>query len=281
MTVTIPTRHLGRNPATQYAASMLKVIGIAQPDKFLSGATICYRDRKPFSIDDEIMSLMAKGRANHLQRIHDDNDEYFAPALSIGVGSIPAGIRITTTSSLGDVHEQFHQEGIAEDVGESLANDIEFHRTETATAITNENMPQMARSYRCYLNACISMLDYFLHRHEQRAFRNGPVGEPIETPNRLPDRIQAWIETYSPTNAESLLSSQELSTFKDLLRARNKYVHPKQPIFNFQATEVLRVLNLSAQGVGGLLGLLRVKQGLSPYLGFINQISTLKKIQKT
>jgi len=203
------------------------------------------------------------------------------PALTIGVGGVVPGMHVTVTSTLGDTSVSFNQLGIVEDVGGSLADDVEQYRNSAAAAINDGDMPRMARDYRAYLGACISMIDYFLYRYESHSRQKEEAPEPAKVPNRMEDRICAWIGVYCPARKEALLASKEYHQFGELTKARNSVIHPKKPMLRYEATEVQRILNLSPSGVGGFLRLLRLAQGKSPYLGFINQVFTMRKLQKT
>ena len=241
---------------------------------------IVYRDRKPFIIDDEIASLMRKGRANHLQSIHDQNDEFLGPALTLGVVSDVEGLKVNVTSQLGDHAAMVHQHGIVEDVADSFADDIEFYRNDTADSINGGSLDKMARSYRSYLGACISLFDYFLYRYESHDRMTAHATTDMKASVRMTDRIDQWISTYAAGKQDAVYSSKEYQAFQDLRKSRNDVVHPQQPMLGYDATEVLRVLNLCSPGIGGLLHFLRIQQGKSPYIGFINQVLTLRNIQK-
>jgi hypothetical protein len=258
---------------------MLKVIGLHQPDGFLSATMIVYRDRKPFHIDSEVASLVETGRANHLQRIHDDSDEFLGPALTVGIAGVPNGVRITLNSELGEHHAAVHQMGIIEDAGDSFANDIERNREATAVAINSEDMPQMARYYRAYLSACISTIDYFLYRYEANKKESGATIQKAS--GRMEDRIASWIAEYCPGRIDAISSASEYHAMGEIAKARNAVVHPKRPMLTYEAHEVVRILNLCGEGIGGFLRLLRISQSRSPYIGFISQIKTLRKLQKT
>ena len=86
-------------------------------------------------------------------------------------------------------------------------------------------------------------------------------------------RIEFFVNEFCNFSFENLKKMKDWDDFKKLKILRNEVVHSLNPYMGFEYKEVASNLNLSINGVGGLLKKLQEGQGRIS-LGFIERIRT-------
>jgi hypothetical protein len=78
---------------------------------------------------------------------------------------------------------------------------------------------------------------------------------------------------------EDFKQSASRSKFIELKEQRNQIVHPSSPTIGYSVKSVVKYMNFSQSGVGGLLHDLRQYSGDSTLIGFIQHVRTLPDIR--
>lgn len=203
--------------------------------------------------------------------------------MSIGVmGDVP-GLSFNISVKIGTVETAIRGAGIHEAPVTALADDVLHFRRQVAEAAKNQDLPQMARSYRTYLQVCISLVDAFLGHaaFAAKQLKSPRVeSEPFKTlagTVRFENRVTAWCEVCGKS-PEAYRTTKAWSDLQTLRRERNRYVHPAEPIYTLSLEEVVKILNLCRDGVGGTLVEFRNKAGLDPRLSYVQKVLTAPMI---
>lgn len=227
----------------------------------------------------EVFTARTYGVPTILQPLIDNSDPFMPPPLSLGViGDVP-GISFGINVKIGTFEADIQGQGIHEAPATALAEDVLYFRSQVVEAADRHDLPSMARSYRTYLQVCISLVDAFLGH---AAFSARQLKSPkVETEAfkiltgafRFEDRMTAWCEICE-RSPQSYRSMRAWSDLQSLRRERNRYVHPTDPIYTLGVAEIVNVLNMCRAGVGGTLVEFRTMAGLDPRLSYIQKVLT-------
>lgn len=157
-----------------------------------------------------------------------------------------------------------------------LSEDIEFYKEETCIESSNHDFEMVSRNYRGYLFSSIALVDCYINRHIILFDFNGLQSEEFEKLKKsrnTEERIELFIIIFCNFDFTELKQSKIWDDFKKLKNLRNEMVHSVNPYMGFELKELATNLNLSVNGVGGLLKKLQDGQGRNS-LGFIERIRT-------
>ncbi|WP_072389102.1 hypothetical protein [Hyphomicrobium sp. CS1BSMeth3] len=229
---------------------------------------------------NEIQLARETGVPRNLQSLFDNSDPLMPPGFSLGISSK----HLKATMTIGSLTQSIDAYGILEPPVDVLASDILHFRKEAVDASGTDSLVAVARAYRTYLQVSISLLDAFLgHATFVMAERKPNLlenkhFEQIRNVGSLEKRIEAWFGLCGKSLPD-FGKSKRWSDFQALRRERNRYVHPREPLYSLSMKEAVQILNACREGVGGLLELLRRAAGLDERLGFIQKIKTAPPIE--
>ena len=231
-----------------------------------------------------ILHTMKCGRAKMLQSWFDANDRFLNPAIEMSTSGSTSGSNFKLTATLGSYTTSVSNHGALEAPELALARDISYFHKETCELYNAGDITGFSRSFRGFLHSCVSLVDCFLFRY---AFHiRDIIPDPTKYMNTLTldsrasvmDRLEAWMLTFAPQNAESFNNWPERSQFMELRTKRNEFTHPSVPAVTLDPIDVAKHLNYGASGVGKLIGKMRKMGSASDRIGFIHQISSLPKV---
>jgi predicted transglutaminase-like cysteine proteinase len=168
----------------------------------------------------------------------------------------------------------------------ALSDDVLFYRCNVVLDSAKPNLVSLARSYRTYLQVCISLIDAFLSHATFAlgeclpAARASEHFSKLQSHARLTERLEAWCSLWEQSPA-ALRATKSWSDLEKIRQERNRYVHPAEPMYSLGIDEIVRVLNCCRDGVGGILEHLRNVAGLDPRLSYIQKIKTSPIIEET
>lgn len=272
--------HLGKAKATVYVEALIKSLNISLPQrKHYSKDIVIDFPEKPFRINltDAIKETQENGIPKNLQYLCDSRDRYLAPVLDIAV---PEGEWAELSVSIGEFKKKVSSPGMIESPERSLAEDILFFRKAACQTSRGDTIIECSRYYRCYLQACISLVDCFLFRYAVHV--KDLIGNLNEYSNTkvlgsvtgIEKRIEAWIETFAYHDKDNYKNTAEWSQFQEIRKLRNLFVHPFEPATTYSIRNMAKHLNLCRKGIGSLLEYFRIKTECDPNIGFIQRIKT-------
>lgn len=156
----------------------------------------------------------------------------------------------------------------------ALSEDILFYREEACMYSDEYDFVMCTRYYRAYLTACISLVDAFINRHILIYNHSGiksPVLDELKVTSRLEDRLNLFMAYSAGGSLNDINEGNQWTQFKALRRLRNEMTHINEPSLGYSIHEFAEHLNYVKKGIGGLLKLIRNKQG-KPSLAFIERL---------
>jgi hypothetical protein len=282
--------HRSEKSARDYVQLLVEQFGVTNFKTKLTGdklVAIPTSDR-PMQVNlrREVFQTRKTGVPPIIQPLVDASDQLMPPPFSLGmIGDVP-GVSFDINVRVGTFEAKISGAGIHEAPVVALADDVLHFRRQIVEAAASHDLPQMARCYRTYLQTCISLVDAFLGH---AAFAVQQLGSPkassaafkrLTETVRFEDRLDAWCELCGqPPGAYK--SSKSWSDLQILRRERNRYVHPSEPIYTLGIDDVVKVLNLCRDGVGGTLVHFRKMSGLSPNMSYIQKVLTAPIITRS
>lgn len=264
-------------------ASLAEQLGIKNFGiKLLSDKPVDVRTSdKPMQVNmrQEVFTARTRGVPTVLQPLIDNSDPFMPPPMSLGIMGDVLGLSFGIKLKIGTFEANIQGQGIHEAPVTALAEDVLYFRRQVVEAAEGHDLSSMARAYRTYLQVCISLIDAFLGH---AAFAARQLKSPrVETEAfktltgtvRFEDRVSAWCEVCG-RSPQSYRSMKPWSDLQTLRRERNRYVHPIDPIYTLGVEEIVNVLNLCQDGVGGTLVEFRRMAGLDPRLSYIQKVLT-------
>jgi hypothetical protein len=281
--------HRSEKDARAYVASLKEQFGIKNfGTKLLSDKPVeVPTSDKPMQVNlrREVFTARTRGVPTVLQPLIDNSDPFMPPPMSLGVMGDVSGISFGIHLKIGTFEAKIQGQGIHEAPVTALADDVLYFRRQVVEAAEGHDLPSMARSYRTYLQVCISLVDAFLGH---AAFAARQLKSPkVETEAfktltgtvRFEDRVSAWCEVCGQS-PQTYRSTKARSDLQNLRRERNRYVHPSDPVYTLGVEDIVNVLNLCRDGIGGTLVEFRTMAGLDPRLSYIQKVLTAPVISR-
>lgn len=281
--------HRSERSARDYVQLLVEQFGILNfktklaADKLVTIPT----SNRPMQVNlrREVFQTRVTGVPPLIQPLVDASDRLMPPPFSLGMIGVVPGMAFAIDVRVGNFEARISGAGIHEAPVVALADDVLHFRRLIVEAATAHDLPQMARCYRTYLQICISLVDAFLGH---AAFALKQLGLPKASSTafrrltetvRFEDRLDAWCELWGQPSA-TYKASKSWSDLQVLRRERNRYVHPSEPIYTLGLDDVVMVLNLCRDGVGGTLVHFRKMSGLSPNMSYIQKVLTAPLISR-
>jgi len=272
--------HRSEKEARAYVGALAEQLGVKNfGTKLLSDKlTEVQASPRPMQVNlrREVFTARTHGVPTVLQPLIDNSDPFMPPPMSLGImGDVP-GLSFGIKLSIGTFEADIQGQGIHEAPVMALADDVLHFRRQVVEAAEGHHLPSMARSYRTYLQVCISLVDAFLGHaaFAARQLKSPKVeSEAFKTLTRFEDRVSAWCEICG-RSPSSYRSMKEWSDLQTLRRERNRYVHPTDPIYTLGVGDIANVLNLCRDGVGGTLVAFRKMAGLDPRQSYVQKVLT-------
>lgn len=234
----------------------------------------------------EVYQARLTGVPPTIQPLVDASDKFMPPPLALGMIGDVSGLSFELSVKVGTFEAKISGPGIHEAPVMALAGDVLHFRQQIVEAAAAHDLQQIARSYRTYLQTCISLVDAFLGH---AAFAVRQLGSPKASTSafkkltetvRFEDRLDAWCELCCQS-PQVYKGSKSWSDLQVLRRERNRYVHPSEPIYTLGIDNVVKVLNLCRDGVGGTLVQFRQMGGLDPNVSYIQKVLTAPIISRS
>ena len=143
------------------------------------------------------MELEARqtGVLGGIQRLLDSSDGVFGGTMGqTATPNFQLTIKTEYAGWIGEVQGPCRI-GLATD---DLMEDILHYRKEACLASTDYTFRHLARHYRAYLSACISIVDAFINRHVLLASHDGFESEAftrLKEARGMEEKIDCWLET--------------------------------------------------------------------------------------
>jgi hypothetical protein len=167
----------------------------------------------------------------------------------------------------------------------SFSDELALYRREAVNCFNSGDLIGFCRNYRAFLQSSVSLVECVLHRYTFHArelipsmafYENTAV---LDSRVGLEARLEAWMQTFAAHKMEDFKQSASRSKFIELKEQRNQIVHPSSPTIGYSVKSVVKYMNFSQSGVGGLLHDLRQYSGDSTLIGFIQHVRTLPDIR--
>lgn len=280
--------HLGKDKAEKYVLALCNKLNISVPSRGSLKKEITVRTGARYVKIDlalEVDTAMKNGRALTLQLLLDSTDRYLNTPVSLGTISGGLKIGVKMTSIYGSHTSALEGDGYIEAPEVSFSDELTFYRKEAVSSFNSGDLAGFCRSYRGYLQSSVSLVECFLHRYtfhvkglipSMAFYENTAV---LDSRVGLEARLDAWMQTFAAHRIEEFRQSAARSKFIELKSQRNQIVHPSSPTIGYSVKSMVKYMNFSQCGVGGLLQELRQYSGDSPHIGFIQHIRTLPEIR--
>lgn len=250
--------------------------GISNSISFADFTTVIIKGQN-ISISDEVEYLVQNGTADKLQYIYDLNDKVFCTLPTMGVINNVSGTNIELSTTLYNQKKTIKNKGFIERPEESLSRDISSYKETFNTYYNNEKYESCFRSYRSYLLTSTSLLDLFLNRYilyaknENRRITKDKCFKTLDSRASLEKRIDAWFHVFTEKTM-CYKFSKEWNDFMRIKKSRNELVHTQDIGFQYDIKDMIKVLNASINGLGGLLFFMHTSAKNNGYLGFIQRL---------
>jgi hypothetical protein len=109
-----------------------------------------------------------------------------------------------------------------------MMEDILTYRRQACDHSADHTFRLLARDYRAYLGACISLIDAFINRHILVATHDGfasPEFERLKASKNTEERVELWLDVCSEKPKEHLFRTKEWCHFQALRQKRNELAH--------------------------------------------------------
>lgn len=281
--------HRSAANARLYVERLAKHLSISVPSRAYYGADVQLQYGPKVLLVNfagSVEEARRDGVPRLLQQLFDAGDSFLAPALEIGIGPVPAGMKIDVTSSVGNFSKSVPAPGWFESPELSLTRDILTFRRLVCEHSSPDDFNDATRYYRAYLQACISLVDCFLFRYagsikdridDLEKYANTEI---LGSTSGIERRMEAWVMTFATTHISDYKGTAEWSQFQELRRERNRLVHPAEPAVAYQPKNLARYLNFCRRGIGGLLANLRNYSAADERVGFIQQVTTAPQVRQ-
>lgn len=157
-----------------------------------------------------------------------------------------------------------------------LSGDIEFYKDETCIESNDQDFNMCSRNYRGYLFSSIALVDAYINKHILIHSYHGLASEEfmkLKDLRNIEEKIELFVEIFCCFPFSELKKSIFWDHFKRLKNLRNEVVHSVHPFLGIEIKEMAFNLNLSINGIGGLLR--KLQEGQKRFsLAFIEQIRT-------
>jgi len=283
----MPGGHLSTKRAREYVNGLALSLGISTPaqDAYDKDMLIDL-DHKPLRLNFKasVNEAIHTGVPKTLQSLFDARDPYLAPAIEIAIGPAPPGVQIDLGAAIGSYHAGGPAPGLVTSPEVALAEDILHFRRTACEASHVDSFAHCARSYRCYLQSCLAVVDCFLFRYASYVKNRIPDFEAFSNTRTLGSaagiekRLDAWVLTFATDALDTFKRTKEWSDFQMIRQLRNRYVHPSDPVSFYSLKEIGGHLNLCRRGVGGLLRSLREYSRMDKRIGFIQRVATAPEV---
>ena len=233
----------------------------------------------------EVRQTRVTGVPPTIQPLIDASDRLMPPPLGLGIISDAPGLSFEISVKVGSFEAKITGAGIHEAPVMALADDVLHFRRQVVEAGAAHDLSQMARCYRTYLQTSVSLIDAFfghaafgvrqlgLSKASTAAFKK------LTETSRFEDRVDAWCDLWGQPSS-GYKSTKSWSDLQVLRHERNRYVHPSDPIYTLGIDEVVKVLNLCRDGVGGTLVHFRKMSGLNPNMSYMQKVLTAPVISR-
>lgn len=282
--------HRSEQSARDYVQLLVEQFGITNFKTKLAGdklVSLPTSDR-PIQVNlrREVHQARLAGVPPAIQPLVDASDKFMPPPFALGMIGDVSGLSFELSMKIGTFEAKIVGAGVHEAPVMALSDDVLHFRRQIVDAAASHDLPQFARSYRTYLQNCISFVDAFLGH---AAFAVRQLGSPKATTSafkkltetvRFEDRLDAWCELCG-RSPQAYKGSKSWSDLQVLRRERNRYIHPSEPIYTLGIDDVVKVLNLCRDGVGGTLVELRQIGGLEANLSYIQKVLTAPIISRS
>jgi len=282
--------HRSERSARDYVQLLVEGLGIKNFKTKLSGDKLVAIPNSDGPVQVNLRSEVFQARMTGvplvIQPLVDASDKLMPPPISLGMIADAPGLSLDLKIKIGTFEAKISGGGIHEAPVIALANDVLHFRRQVVDAAASHDLPVMARCYRTYLQTCVSLVDAFLGH---AAFSVQQIASPKVSTSafkkltetvRFEDRLEAWCELCGQPS-RTYKDSKSWSDLQILRRERNRYVHPSEPIYTLGIGDVVKVLNLCRDGVGGTLAHFRRLIGLNPNMSFIQKVLTAPMISRS
>jgi hypothetical protein len=273
--LTIPEYQTDIATAQRYVLSLWKELSFPELNKHQLNEEIKIplKNGQEISIDmpKEIECARKNGKAHNLQFYFDQQDKILNTPFSLAMLTVGVELRGQIKISYDSHTSESPFPGLIEAPETSFSTDIAFYRKEAVRNLNEANLEAFARSYRAYLQSCISLVDCFVYRYFFHA--------KIDSRASLDERLGIWISTFATDKQDEYKRSSKFSKFMELKKQRNNMVHPASPSVPYGVKEVVKFLNYAKDGIGGFLAELRRYAGEKEDIGFIRLVRTQQDIK--
>ncbi len=278
--------HRSEESARKYVGQLAEELGVQNfKTKLTCGKDITIpTSGKPLIVNPrtEVREARLTGVPPGMQGLIDNSDRLMPSPITMGVSmrgtaKSSSTIRSHTSSLDGD--------GILEPPVLALADDVLFYRRQAVEASVGPNLAVIARAYRTYLQACISLVNAFLGYATFSIAETDPKKAAsehfgtVQSTAPFEVRVDAWSKLFNHP-PETFRHTRSWSDLSKLRQERNRYVHPAEPIYVLGVDEIVNVLNQCREGVGGTLEYFRTIAGLHHHLSYIQKVKTAPTITK-
>jgi len=286
----IESYHRSEKEARKYVSDIASGLGIQNfKTKLLCNKSFeISTSDKPLNINarEEIHSCRKTGVPKRLQILFDQSVDRLMPApFDIGVAGSVKGLAIDISMQIGSYSASVAYPGLLEAPVTALADDIIYFRSQVVEESKNNDLKQMARSYRTYLQVSISFIDAFmgfmafaLKEQKPSILQDANYNKLI---SRVPfeQRLESWFKIFDG-DFQKFCQTKSWNDLKKIRKKRNEYIHSSVPIFTADLGSIVNELNCCRQGVGATVLELRKIAGLETKLSYIQKIITAPKISK-
>lgn len=284
----IDNSHRSKSNAEKYVASILSDLGWPIPkrkDDFHEITIGSGKNTIKYCFEKEVEKAKENGIPGIIQQMNDMQDSYLCGSIPLGASCTGKGIGIKIKSEFRGQSYELNAPGTLEAPEISLANDILFYRK---SAVGNsDDLSNINRCYRGYLQSCISLIDCFLFKYlctakslitDTETYQNLKT---LDSKGRIEDRIEAWILTFATHHLSDYKSGHEWKEFKEIKKERNSLVHPVSEIIPYGLDRMVEIFNSVQNGIGGLLKAFRSYSENKRKIGFVERLFTAPKIYRT
>lgn len=233
--------------------------------------------KKRFTFAEMEREARTTGVVEFIQKLLDSRDTIFGGTFESATPNFQISIKTEYAGWTREVQGPCRIGLVADD----LMEDILHYRQQACLASNDYNFREVARHYRAYLMACISLFDAFINRHILLASHenfDSPAFTRLKESRKVEDRMEAWLETCTDKTMKDLTRRPEWSDFQAIRKERNEILHVVDPFSVYRIREIATILNYVRSGIGEFLKLLRVFHK-KPTLLFIERLRTAPKVE--
>lgn len=279
--LTLHGYHLSREAGRQQVLDTLARVTTSVPTNvdWHKGFVELARGDKKKRLDFADMEREARttGVVEFIQKLLDDGDSIFGGTFEMATPNFQMKIKTEYAGWTKEVQGPCRIGLVVND----LMEDILYYRQQVCQASADYSFREVARHYRAFLMACISLFDAFINRHILLAAHekfDSPAFTRLKESRKVEDRMEAWFETCTDKTMKDLIRRKEWSDFQAIRQERNAILHVVDPFSVYRIREIATVLNYVRSGIGDFLKLLRSFHQ-KPTLLFIERLRTAPKVE--